>query len=155
VPFKARKRKKPVQVFLLILFCSLIPLPGQTATLLQVVLRDSRQVVWERPISTEDQFFLVHRNSIYESLVREAFLIDAEGSIWLNKIKTSSPAVLEYYGLEDSSSDWVRLSRKIGRIPILITSLGEVHLEWGKEKLFLSALMPEGTLIEIRTHKLP
>jgi hypothetical protein len=132
-----------------------MPFPGQAATVLQVVLRDSQQVVWERPITIGDQFFLVHRNSIYESLVWEAFLVDTEGSIWLSRVKTSSPAVLEYYGLEKSSSDWVRLSRKIGRIPMLITPLGEVHLEWGKEKLSLSALMPEGTLIEIRTHKLP
>jgi hypothetical protein len=147
--------KKGLLIVLLGLFCFLVPSPGQAARLLQVLLRDSHQVVWERPISTEDQFFLIHRNSIYESLIWEAFSIDAEGSIWLNRIKTNSPAVLEYYGLEESSSDWIRLSRKIGRIPMLITPLGEVRLEWGTENLSLSALMPEGTLIEIRTHKLP
>lgn len=148
-------RKGPLLAFLLILFFNPIPSPGYTATFLQVVLRDSHQVVWERPTSTGDQFFLIHCNSIYESLVWEAFLIDSEGSIWLNKIKTNSPAVLEYYGLEESSSDWIRLSRKIGRISMLITPLGRVSLEWGKEIFPLSALLPEGTLIEIRTHKLP
>lgn len=82
-------------------------------------------------------------------------MIDAEGFIWLYKIKTNSPAVLEYYGLEESSPDWIKLSRKIGKIPMLITPLGCVSLEWKKEKIRLSALLPEGTLIEIRTHKLP
>lgn len=82
-------------------------------------------------------------------------MIDSEGFIWLEKIRTDSPAVLEYYGLEESAPDWIKLSRKIGKIPMMITPLGRMSLEWRKEILALSALLPEGTLIEIRTHNLP
>lgn len=152
---KNGKRKGLIPVFLLILFLVLLPLPAYTATFLQVVLRDSRQVVWERPVSSGDRFILNHRNSIYGSVVREAFLIDSDGFIWLDKIRTDSPAVLEYYGLEESTPDWIKLSQKIGKIPMLITPLGSVSLEWRKEIFALSALLPEGTLIEIRTHELP
>ncbi len=155
MPPRDRKRKKRIPAILLILLWILLPLPAYSVTFLQVVLRDADRIYWERPIYPGDQFFLIHRNSIYDTWVWEAFLIDSEGSIWLDRIKTGSPAVLEYYGLEESTSDWVRLSRKIGKIPMLITPLGEVRIEWGTEKISLSALMPEGTLIEIRTHKLP
>ncbi len=148
-------RREAVQVILLAFLTVLLPLPGNAATTLQVILRDSRQVFWERPVSVGDTFFLIHRNSIYGSLVWESFGIDSEGSIWLEKIKTSSPAVLEYYGLEESSSGWISLSRKIEKIPMLITPLGEVRLQYGAEKIALSALLPEGTRIEIRIHDVP
>ena len=150
-----KEKRGLIPAFFLILFGVLLPLAAHAATFLQVVLRDSHQVIWERPASIGDQFILKHRNSIYGSWVREAFLIDAEGFIWLYQIKTNSPAVLEYYGLEESSPGWIKLSRKIGKIPMLITPLGCVSLEWKKEKIRLSSLLPEGTLIEIRTHKVP
>ena len=152
---KDRKKETRIPAGLLILFWVLLPLPAQPATFLQVVLRDSGQVFWESPVSSGDHFILNHRNSIYGSWVQEAFLIDSEGFIWLEKLKTDSPAVLEYYGLEEASPEWIKLSRKIGKIPMLITPLGRVSLEWRKEKIGLSALLPEGTFIEIRTHKLP
>jgi hypothetical protein len=149
------KRKRLLLAFLLILSVHQIPSPGYTATFLQVVLRDSHQIVWERPFPAGGHFSLVHRNSIYGALVWEGFRVDSEGSIWLEQVKTDSPAVLEYYGLEESSPDWVRLSKKIGRILMLITSLGEVHLEWGEERKSLSAIVSEGTFIEIRTVEHP
>jgi hypothetical protein len=148
-------KPKHLQAFLLGFILFLIPTAGRSATLLQIVLLDFKQVIWERPISPEEHFYLIHRNSIYDALVWEAFSVDPEGLIWLRRIKTTSPAVLEYYGLEDTSSDWIGLSRKIGRIPLIITSLGEVRLELGKEKVPLSALLPEGTLIEVKTHTSP
>lgn len=129
--------------------------PVQAASVLQVVLRDSRQVIWERPIVPGELFYLIHRNSIYGSLVWEAFSVDSKGSIWLNRVKTEHPAVLEYYGLEETTKDWISLSREIGRIPLLITALGETRLEWGTESLALSDRIPDGTLIEIRTRELP
>lgn len=152
MPFKAGGRKTTILfIFHLILILFLIPSPGLTEMLLQVVLRDSRQIIWGKTVSPGEQFFLIHRNSIYDSLVWEAFLIDNKGVIWLKRIKTSSPAVLEYYGLEDFSSDWIGLSRKVDRIPMLITRGGEVCLEIGNKKVFLSALLPDGSFIEIRT----
>jgi hypothetical protein len=118
---------------------------------LQVVLRDSRQVIWERGLALEDRFCLAHRNSIYGATVWEVFRVDVKGSIWLCRLKTDSPAVLEYYGLEQDSSDWIDLSREIGSIPLLVTSLGKTHLTWKQESLALSETVPDGTFVEIGT----
>jgi hypothetical protein len=122
---------------------------------LQVVLRQTGQILWERSIAPGEPFYLVHRNSIYEATVWEAFQVDAQGAIWLNGVKTKSPAVLEYYGLEECSSGWISLSREIGRISLLVTALGKTRLEYSSESLALSELFPEGTLIEIRTRHFP
>jgi hypothetical protein len=149
------RKNKHLQLLCLSFFLFLIPSLGRATTLLQAALRDFGQVIWERPISPGEQFYLIHRNSIYGSLVWEAFTVDGEGLIWLKGIKSSDPAVLEYYGLEDFSSEWIGLSRKIERIPLLITLLGEVRLEFGPEKLFLSTLLPDGTFLNIQTVKNP
>jgi hypothetical protein len=95
-------------------------------------------------------FFLVHRNSIYGVLVWEVFQADDQGVIWLKALKTESPAVLEYYGLETSTSDWILLTRKLGTIFILPTSAGNFRLGLNQETVTLSPLAPEGTPLEIR-----
>ncbi len=66
------------------------------------------------------------------SLVWEAFQIDSEGSDFgFRKLKTDSPAVLEYYGLEESSTDWIRAdSEKLKSLMIRITANGEFWLEF-------------------------
>jgi hypothetical protein len=117
--------------------------------ILQVTLRDSRVVVWETAIGPEDRFYLVHRNSIYGATVKEGFRVDARGSIWLCGLKTDSPAVLEYYGLEQNSPDWINLSREIGTISLLVTSLGKTRFLWKQEILALSEAVSDGTFVEI------
>jgi hypothetical protein len=138
-------------LFVLFFFLCPASYPESHPHALRVILRESGQIIWEKPIASGDLFYLIHCNSIYDVMVWEAFRADAQGAIWLDGVKTKSPAVLEYYGLEECSSNWIPLSRKIGKISLLITALGKTRLEWNNESLDLSELFPEGTLIEIRT----
>jgi hypothetical protein len=141
--------------FIFILFSSSPSYPDTKPLHLQVLLRESGSVVWEKPIPSDNLFYLIHCNSIYLSTVWEAFRVDAQGAIWLSRIKSENPAVLEYYGLEESSSNWIPLSRKIGTIFLLLSASGKTRLEWDQGSLSLSEMFPEGTLIEIRTRNSP
>jgi hypothetical protein len=142
-------------IFLLILLAALIPTPGHTGLAFQIALVHPPQVLWEKSITTSNLFSLVHRNSIYDVLVWEAFRIDPEGLLWLSEIKTDSPSVLEYYGLEESQKDWIKQVRKIDSLRIRVTVSGEFWLEFNQEKINLSQWVPDGTLMEIRTRKIP
>jgi hypothetical protein len=141
--------------FILILFFSSPSYPDAALLYLQVLLRESGKVVWEKPITSDGLFHLIHCNSMYLSTVWEAFRVDTHGAIWLCRIKSENPAVLEYYGLGESSSNWIPLSRKIGTLFLLLSKSGKTRLEWDQGSLSLSEMFPEGTLIEIRTGNSP
>ena len=47
-----------------------LPSSDQPTFLLQLKNSTYQQVIWERPMTTEDRFSLVHRNSIYGAVVR-------------------------------------------------------------------------------------
>jgi len=130
-----------------------LPSSDQPTFLLQLKNSTYQQVIWERPMTTEDRFSLVHRNSIYGAVVRETFRIDEEGALWLTAIQTDSPAVLEYYGLEESGTGPIRYVRKIDSMKIVITLSGEFWLDFAGENFSLSHGVPDGTLIEIGTKK--
>jgi hypothetical protein len=142
-------------IFSIIVLTFLIPTPGHTAHSFQIALVNPPRVLWERPITTTHQFTLVHRNSIYGVFVWEALQIDSEGRLWLSEIKTDSPAVLEYYGIEASQNSWIKLDRKIDALKIRGTSFGEFCLDFNQDKINLSQRVPDGTLVEIRTRKIP
>ena len=76
--------------------------------------------------------------------------MDDWGLIWLKALRTDSAAVLEYYGLEEVSREWITLSRSVGRISLIITSRGEVTLRFANEEIPLSELLPDGARVEIR-----
>jgi hypothetical protein len=130
------------------LFLSPASLPA--ASVLRIVLKETNQIFWEKPISSAFVFSLRHLNSIYDILVEEAFRVDDQGLIWLQAIRTDSAAVLEYYGLEEVSRKWITLSRPIGRISLIITPRGEVTFRGGNEEIPLSKLLPDGARVEIR-----
>ncbi len=142
-------------ILLMVLVVILIPTPGHTGFSLQIALVHPPQVLWEKSIITPNLFSLVHRNSMYGVLVWEAFQIDPEGRLWLSKIKADSPLVLEYYGLEESRSTWIPQTRKIESLKIRVTANGEFRLEFDQEKINLSQGLPDGTLLEVRTRKIP
>lgn len=142
-------------IFLIVLLSILIPTPGQAGFSFQIARVHPPQVLWEQSITTPHLFSLVHRNSIYGVLVWEAFQIDPEGRLWLSKIKTDSPSVLEYYGLEESRKDWIKQVRRVDSLKIRVTANGEFRLEFNQEEINLSQRVPDGTLLEIRTRKIP
>ena len=145
-----KNRGKKAGLWLLIGVFLLSPASLQAALILQIVLKDTQQIYWERPVSSGSVFSLTHLNSIYEAPVEEAFRVDDRGLIWLKALRTDSAAVLEYYGLEEVSRGWITLSRFVGRLSLIITPRGEVTLRFENEKIPLSELLPDGTRVEIR-----
>jgi hypothetical protein len=92
---------------------------------------------------------IVHRNSIYGALVWEAFELDDQGFLRLVGIKTDRPAVLEYYGLEDSSSNWIPMDRKFACLTLRVTRSGGFWVFAGKETVPLSQRVADGSQVEI------
>ena len=131
-------RAKKVGWWLVIGALLLSPVSLQAALTLQILLKDTKQVFWEKPVSSGFVFSLRHLNSIYDSPVEEAFRIDDQGLIWLQALRTDSAAVLEYYGMEEVSRGWIALSRFIGRISLIITPRGEVTFRSENEEIPLS-----------------
>ena len=130
--------------------CLLFPLPATAVQTLQIVLEDSGHIFWEIPIPDNGSFILRHCNSIYETWVEERFQTDSLTRIRLTAVKTQSPAVLEYYGLETVSTDWIPLSRSFDRLSLLVSSRGRVSLFSEQQQIPLSEALPDGTRIEIR-----
>ena len=145
-----KNRGKKAGLWLLIGALLFSPASLQAAITLKVVLKDTQQIFWERPVSSGSVFSLTHLNSIYEAPVEEAFRVDDRGLIWLKALRTDSAAVLEYYGIEEVSQEWITLSRPLDRLSLIITPRGEVTLRFENEKIPLSELLPDGTRVEIR-----
>ncbi|MEW6187488.1 MAG: hypothetical protein AB1585_17290 [Thermodesulfobacteriota bacterium] len=126
------------------------PSLGQAAFHLQVRVLPSGEILWERPLAVSEPIILMHRNSIYGVTVRETLQLKENGALWLVRIQSPSPAVLEYYGLEAATADWIDLCRRIGSLQVLVTSAGEFRLEFTNEAFPLSQRVAEGSRIEIR-----
>jgi hypothetical protein len=135
---------------LVALIILLVPCSTSAGQLLSISLKDPHQVIWQKEVNSGEAFWIVHRNSIYGALVWEAFQLDDQGSLWLKGIKTDHPAVLEYYGLEDASNQWIPLERKFEYLAIRVTLNGEFWVYMGKEKVPLSLLVADGSLVEVR-----
>jgi hypothetical protein len=146
-----KNRGKKAGMWVLIGVFLLSPASLEAALTLQIVLKDTRQIYWERPVSSGSVFSLTHLNSIYETPVEEAFRVDDRGLIWLKALRTDSAAVLEYYGLEAVSREWIPLSRPLGQLSLIISSLGEVTFRFENEEIPFFKLLPNGTRLEIRT----
>jgi hypothetical protein len=135
-------------------FSALLCCPsGAWADVLQVVLRDSGKLLWEGALEADAGFILEHRNSIYGMQVRERFRIDSDGGIRLDAVQTESPAVLEYYGLEEVSCEWIPLSRRIGAIRMIHSRRGEIRIHLADRWIRLSDFVPDGVRIEIRVRR--
>jgi len=141
---------KKAGLWLLIGTLLLSPASLQAALTLQIVLKDTKQIYWERPVSSGSVFSLTHLNSIYDAPVEEAFRVDDRGLIWLKALRTDSAAVLEYYGLEEVSREWIALSRPLGQLSLIISSLGEVTFRFEDAEIPFFKLLPNGTRVEIR-----
>ena len=137
-------------LYLIVSGLLLFPSPLPAAPVLQILLADTGRILWEIPLPHPHLFILSHKNSIYDQGVEEAHQVDEQGRIWLEGVRTGSPAVLEYYGLEQVSQDWIPLWRLLGRVSLITTPSGETRLLVGPEMIPLSQKLPEGTRVEIR-----
>jgi hypothetical protein len=146
----SKTQGKKVRLWVLVGVLLLLPASLPAASTLRIVLQETNQVLWEKPLSSGAVFSLRHLNSIYDTPVEEAFWVDDQGLIRLKALRTDSAAVLEYYGLEEVSREWISLSRPIGRISLIITPRGEVTFRSEDEEIPLSRLLPDGARLEIQ-----
>jgi hypothetical protein len=143
-------------VFLLLLGTGLLaPRPLQAARILQILLPETGRPYLEIAIPENTVFILRHCHSIYDAWVEERFRVDGRGRLQLEAVRSSSPAVLEYYGLETASADWIPLSRSFDKISLLVSKRGRTSLLLDQESISLSDLLADGTRIEMRTFPAP
>jgi hypothetical protein len=96
---------------------------------------------------------MFYLHSIYREPVFEEFRID-KGAILLEGIRTKSPAVMEYYGFEDTKEFH----------PVTLR-LGAVYFKWGsgegqgfivrERKIYLSEIGEKGDRIRLRVESVP
>ena len=104
-------------------------------------------------IAPEDRFSIFYIHSIYQEAVIEEFKV-GKGSIILTGIKTKSPAVLEYYGFENTN-EIQKANLKLGEIFIVKRGMGEGQgLIIKDRKIYLSEFGERGDRIRIRIKRI-
>jgi hypothetical protein len=106
--------------------------------------------IWIRPSET---FSMFYTHSIYQEPVAEEFGVEGDTMI-LKGVRTKSPAVMEYYGFEDTK----------GFHP-MHQGLRAIYFKWGigegqglivrGRKIFLSEIGKSGDRIQLRVESLP
>lgn len=104
-------------------------------------------------VEPSEQIALCYINSIYGAAVEERFQL-RKGDIVLEAVRADSPAVMEYYGFEDSEPVQ-SVNRSLGPVfSILISLRQDQALRIGERLLDLHALGDPGDSIEIRVEDL-
>lgn len=104
-------------------------------------------------VSPTETFSVFYIHSIYLEPVIEEFRIK-EGVILLQGVRTKSPAVMEYYGFEDTK-EFHPVTRR----------LGAIYFKWGtgegqglivrERKIYLSEIGERGDRIRLRVISIP
>jgi hypothetical protein len=100
-------------------------------------------------ISPSESFSVFYIHSIYKEPVIEEFQVDKE-AIVLRGVRTKSPAVMEYYGFEDTK-EFHPLNQRLGAVFIIRRGMGEGQGLIVKErKIYLSEIGEKGDRIQLR-----
>jgi hypothetical protein len=121
-------------------------------TLLQLENLDRGKTLHIR-VSPTETFSVFYIHSIYLEPVIEEFRIE-KGAILLQGVRTKSPAVMEYYGFEDTK-EFHPVTRR----------LGAIYFKWGtgegqglivrERKIYLSEIGERGDRIRLRVISVP
>jgi hypothetical protein len=96
--------------------------------------------------------FYIH--SIYKEPVLEEFKAE-ENAIILKGVRTKSPAVMEYYGFEDTK-EFHPMDQRMGAVFIIRRGMGEGQgLIVGDRKIYLSEIGERGDRIQLRVELMP
>jgi hypothetical protein len=91
--------------------------------------------------------FYIH--SIYREPVLEEFQVDHQAII-LKGVRTKSPAIMEYYGFQESK-DFHPMNLKLGAVFLIRRGMGEGQgLIVGERKIYLSEIGEKGDRIQLR-----
>jgi hypothetical protein len=123
-----------------------------SVTLLRLENMDRPKVMLVR-IGPSERFSMFYIHSIYQEPVTEEF--EAErGAITLKGVRTKSPAVLEYYGFEDTS-EFHPMNQRLGAIFIMRRGMGEGQgLIVRDRKIYLSEIGEKGDRIQLRVESI-
>jgi len=122
-------------------------------TLLDIENMDHPKAIHMR-ISPSETFSMFYIHSIYREPVIEEFQAEKD-AIALKGIKTKSPAVMEYYGFEDTK-EFHPMNQKLGAVFIVRRGMGEGQgLIVGERKIYLSEIGERGDRIQLRVESMP
>ena len=104
-------------------------------------------------ISPSETFSMFYIHSIYREPVIEEFQAEKD-VIVLKGIKTKSPAVMEYYGFEDTK-EFHPMNQRLGAVFIVRRGMGEGQgLIVGERKIYLSEIGERGDRIQLRVESM-
>ncbi|NWG02279.1 MAG: DUF1850 domain-containing protein [Syntrophaceae bacterium] len=108
-----------------------------------------RYRVFQVRISPPEAFSMFYIHSIYNEPVIEEFQAE-EDRIVLKGIRTKSPAVMEYYGIEDTK-EFHPMNQRLGSVFIVKRGMGEGQgLIVRDRKIYLSEIGEKGDRIQLR-----
>jgi hypothetical protein len=100
-------------------------------------------------ISSSESFSMFYIHSIYKEPVTEEFQAEKDAII-LKGIRTKSPAVMEYYGFEDTK-EFHTMNQRLGAVFIIRRGMGEGQgLVVRDRKIYLSEIGGRGDRIQLR-----
>jgi hypothetical protein len=121
-------------------------------TLLHIQNMDRQQAIHIR-ISPSQQFSMFYIHSIYREPVVEEFQVDHEAII-LKGVRTKSPAIMEYYGFQESD-EFHPMDLKLGAVFLIKRGMGEGQgLIVGDRKIYLSEIGERGDRIQLRVESI-
>ena len=100
-------------------------------------------------IGASEPFSIFYIHSIYEQPVAEEFQAE-KNAITLKGVRTNSPAVMEYYGFEDTR-EFHPMNQRLGAVFIMRRGMGEGQgLVVKDRKIYLSEIGEKGNRIQLR-----
>ena len=104
-------------------------------------------------IGASESFSIFYIHSKYNEPVAEEFQAE-KGTIILKGVRTKSPAVMEYYGFEDTK-EFHPLNQKLGAVFIIRRGMGEGQgLIVRDRKIYLSEIGEKGDRIQLRVESI-
>jgi hypothetical protein len=105
-------------------------------------------------IGASEPFSIFYIHSIYKEPVTEEFQAE-KGAIVLRGVRTKSPAVMEYYGFEDTK-EFHPMNQRLGAVFIIRRGMGEGQgLIVRDRKVYLSQIGEKGDRIQMRAETIP
>ena len=121
-------------------------------TILQLENMDRPKTIRVR-ISPSETFSMFYIHSIYREPVIEEFQAEKE-AIVLKGIRTKSPAVMEYYGFEDTK-EFHPMNQRFGAVFIIRRGMGEGQgLIVRERKIYLSEIGEKGDRIQLKVESM-
>jgi len=100
-------------------------------------------------IGASEPFSIFYIHSIYKEAVTEEFQAE-KGAITLKGVRTKSPAVMEYYGFQDTK-EFHPMNQRLGAVFIIRRAMGEGQgLIVKDRKIYLSEIGEKGDRIQMR-----